>query len=427
MDYSEVFKAKLRSPEEKLRDARLAGSVMGRSPEPQWRSEYEREPGLEASNPEDWVPGPGTIKALLAKAALAGKGAMLAGAGIIRKGGREDLVAIHQTSPRKLWPWVQNDKLPWELTAPSLAINKGQIYQDFGDTSGAVTLVARPDALDPKNVGGKLWVRDTYTPRADQFSGKSAEEAVRRAREFNDPWLDETENAIGRQQILQTEARNRNWDRFNQGGFNDMRTMEGAAPDFHHSGTIFRSQNFPSYEAFERSSRGAALLKNPETGRAYDAHIEDAWRKLESLVGQENMRQIFLQQGNRHPNVMKGLHELNANGMLHPEASRQLYNYSRMLGQRPSEYAEQKLTSPVALHGGNWAGAIIREDPELQKAAAEVPFVFGKDLRQAAMYNNDENRQKLIKALTARGIPAVTSRHPEEEYYLARWLSEQAK
>lgn len=427
MDYQTILQAQLRTPEEKLRAARLAQSVMTK-PAEGWQPEYEKEPGLEQVNPEDWVPGPGTIKAAALKAAAAAKALPAAAmAGIIRKGGMEDLVAIHQTSPRRLWPWVQNDKLPRELTAPSIAINKGGITQDFGDTSGMVTLVARPDALDPKNVGGKLWVRDTYTPRADQFTGKSAEEAVKRAREFNDPWLDEAENAIGRQQILQNEARNRNWDRFNQGGFNDMRTMEGAAPDFHQVGTIFRSQNFPSYKSFERSPRGASLLSNAGDGYTYDNHIDTAWRKLEELVGNENTRKLFLEQGNHHPNVVKGLHQLNADGMLPPEATKQLYNYTRMLSQRPSQYAEQKITAPVGLHGSNWAGAIIREDPELQKMAAEAPTFAGKDLSMAAMYNNDENRQRLIKALTARGIPAVTVRHPEEEYYLARWLSEQGK
>lgn len=446
MDYAEILRSRLRTPEERLRDARLAGSVVGRPQESAWQPEYQQEPGLEASNPEDWVPGPGTLKAMALKAAAAAKGlgglAMAGGVGIIRKGGREDLVAIHQTSPQRLWPWTQNDKLPRELYAPSVAINRDKISQNFGNDSGTVTLVARPDVLDPKNVGGKLWVRDAYTPRMEQFSGKPAENAVKDARDIaHDTRLDLQGDSpeyasypspeAAMTDTLRYHARNRNWDRFNSGGFNDMRTMEGVAPDQHHTAQILRSQEFPSYAGFERSPHGADRLVgyNPADQNEEKAWI--AWHELSNIIGPDAMQDLYRRQGGHARNILQGIHEMNAGGLLPPEATRALYNYERIVSSPPSQYAEHKITAPVGLHGGNWAGAIITPpDAELMKAAAaakEFPTPFNSHLSRITTYSSDDAVKKLLENFTSRGIPAVVQPDYNNVFDVAKYLSEKAK
>lgn len=421
MDYAEVLRSRLRTPEERLRDARLAGSVMGRPQEPAWQPEYQQEPGLEASNPEDWVPGPGTLKAMALKVAAAAKGlgglAMAGGAGIIRKGGREDLVAVHQTSPRKLWPYAVNNRAPTEFTAPSIAINNGRITQDFGDTSGTVTFVVRPDALDPKNVGGKVWARDVYTPRASQFEGQPASEALKSARE-GEIWGDGT-----KRELLRTEAQRRNFDRFTD---RQLVMGEGALPDSPaHELTMRMSRPFNSYKAFEESPQGADLLvqgMHPTDLQNLQAAWQgDLWKQLQSAFpydvpadlgrGQQQFRQ-----------TMEGMIKAGAFTRKQEQAYQQFLQGYRNI---PSEYAEQKLTAPIGVHGGNFAGVIIREMPDLHEAAKTAPI--SSSIHAMARYTEPDAINRLIQTLSARGIPAVTTRHPEEEYYLAKWLSENAK
>lgn len=391
MDYREILAASLRSPAEKLRDARLAGSVVGRTPDAGWQPEYQNEPGLEDVSPENWVPGPGTVKALALKAAAAAKTGlpMLAGVGMIRKGGNPDLVAIHQTSPRKLWPWTQNDRLPENLTAPSIAINNGKITQDFGDGSGTITLVARPDALDPQKVGGYVFPRDVYTPRAEQFQEMAAK-GVR----------------PGRRELIMGED---------------------ALPDTPaHALSMQLAPRFRSYDAFERSPNGAEVLSGgmhpTDLHNLQTAWQSDLYHTLQQQMGHRLPRDL----GDGAEQFLEAMRQEAKAGML-TKGERAAYsdfiqNYRRI----PSEYAEQKVLKDVPLHGGNWAGAIIRENPELQKRAEDsASNVWGKDIRMAARYTAPDALQNLIKTLTSRGIPAITTRHPEEEYYLAKWLSEQ--
>ncbi|HXJ76397.1 MAG TPA: hypothetical protein VNM37_26295, partial [Candidatus Dormibacteraeota bacterium] len=335
--------------------------MMGQPEAEAWVPEYQKEPPLEPPmlSPDDFLTGPATKGAMAAKMLLAKAAAMpaAAGAGIIRRGGLEDLVAIHQTSPRKLWPWVSNDKLPRELTAPSMAINRGNITQNFGDMTGTVTLVAKPDALDPKNVGGKLWARDTYTPRGSQFAGRRAEDAVRKAAADAEQdagyGLDTYDNL--RKEYLGMEARSRNWDRFNQGGFHDMRTMEfGAEAGGHQGVAILRSPNFTSYEGFENSPHGAGRLF---TGATEGEYLDDVHQREQFAIHQlldrfggrfENMPgSPFMQGGPRE--FMRTMNQANAEGKMTPLQTRAWYSYLKDIGEQPSTYAEQKITAPIAV------------------------------------------------------------------------------
>lgn len=309
----------------------------------------------------DAVSGLGALKGGLA--ALKGLGGLGAGlVGSIRRGGRSDLLALHQ-SPLSL---LAGEKAPRELYSPSVAINRNNVTQDFGDFSGTIDFIARPDVFDPVRSGGQLHVRDIYSPRREDYLGRPIEEAASRFAALK-------EGSPLRRDV----ARRRLMDRFYppEQRFGEMNpgpetkkyytyspeklaqlkslfemdpyqardvllNMPGMDPS--HWLAVQQSKPFSSFRHFENDPRGAALLG------ASKEDVLSYGKALDKLIEDEG--------------VLPDMRMYAANA--------------------PSEYGELKLTGGVPLSSDYWAGAVIR------------PSV-----------NYQEDIGNAISHLTERGIP----------------------
>lgn len=334
-------------------------------------------------------------------------------AGILRQGGLRDLVAIHQQKLASLAPWLENGKLPRELLSPSIALNRGDIPQNFGP----LTLVGRPDALDPGSgrVAGKIWNRDAYTPRTKQFHGGFDHEAIQEALDAagaikpGNPLAAWSTPEQAWERSLRDSARRRNWDRFNQGGFRDMRTMEGGGDlglDFGHEVAIMSSPTMRSFKEFERNPRGAALIDpNSNPQQASDRLNKQFYQQLAELAIQENrLANSFLGDSSSISRIVREMPELR-----HDSGAKELEQLVRMWkrGQAnlPSQYGELKLTGPIRADATNWAGAVV--DPRWASSEQQQFATLKELLRQ-------------------RGVPTMTAM-PEDLFGAANMMSERAR
>ncbi len=100
---------------------RRTPSVMNQAPAPAWQPEYEKEPPLEAVSPEDFIPNPKSLAALVAKG----------GAGLAGITSKEALQAARQYAnslkgkERDALVHYTNTESPWHAGEVNYALRKG--------------------------------------------------------------------------------------------------------------------------------------------------------------------------------------------------------------------------------------------------------------------------------------------------------------
>lgn len=326
-------------------------------------ADYQQAPGAMATDVLGVVPLP------------AAKGLAAAGAaGIIRRGGLPELVAVHQAPLERYALWAQaQGKLPQELYSPSIAINRGAISQDFGsETGGTIHFVGRPDVLDPARLNARLYNRDAYTPRETGYRGGRSDlfEAVlendRAApKQFREP--------IPVMLKRFAEDRLRDKELVDIPGArlpSNLRFLERNTTDlmpFEHRTSIQSSPSFRSFKEFEQNPRGAALLG--ESSVAPNAAALQANRALEAAMYELDRTgnpaaKAFLKEQSQYLDepTGRGLAS-NLGDWRKQEGARDvekaLREYRKALAYLPSQYAELKVSGPLQIRSNNFAGAII--------------------------------------------------------------------
>lgn len=339
------------------------------------------------------VPGAGPAKMGLA-----------AGAGILRRGGDPALAMVHQTPVgARLIEWLKVGKLPRELYSPSFAINRGpNLDGELPQTFGGLTLVARPDVLDParagRSGGAKIWNRDAYTPRANEWQGTfdhDTRDLVKdlRANPTSEVW-DSGDKTYLIRQTLRKGATRRLADRVGAESQRDFRGGEGGGAimgtSAQHEYMIRSSPTMRSFAEFEASPRGAKLLDSNSSPEKYGIQAtNDFIRSVYELedLGVESAKTLRRIPDFENYVLARGARLPDVGGSDRHLLELAVRAYKKELANAPSTYAEMKVPGSTRFDGSNFAGAVI--DPEILK--------------------NDpvEIRNALRSILTARGIPLV--------------------
>lgn len=373
--------------------------------------EYQQAPGAMATDVLGVVPLP------------AAKGLAAAGAaGIIRRGGLPELVAVHQAPLERYALWAQErGKLPQELYSPSIAINKGAISQDFGSESGGTLhLVGRPDALDPARLNARLYNRDAYTPRdtgSHYVAGRS--ELLGQNMSQIPPTMDPLRY---KRNFAEDRLADRELVRTTDPLPRDLRFLETATADLmpaEHVQSIRSSPSFRSFKEFEANPRGASLLG--ESSIAPNAAALKANRELEAAMFQleragNPAARAFLEKQAQYMDepTGRGLAQ-NLGEWRKIEGARDvekaLRDYRKALAYLPSQYAELKVSGPLQIRSNNFAGAILSPP------------------QKASKLYQPESVNKLAELLRQRGIPTMVNDpsaplSPQDLGWLARAYSE---
>lgn len=239
-----------------------------------------------------------------------------------------------------------------ELTSPSMYVAKGGPRYKFGDYA----LVGRPDKLDPINRPGKLYNRDSWTPVKQEF-----------------PANDTVENRLK--------------NKFAHGGFDDYR-RGSALGDIGHRLMIEQSPVFRSFKEFEDSPYGAKVLTGSTSHSGLPKHIarelnremakesilHNARRLHLDIPGDESLKRFMSDSEGVEDRVnFPGFSSLvdDWRSLRNPSKYHQFRKtvtennpYSQRLTtwarSAPSNYAELKVSGPLALTSENFVGAIPR-------------------------------------------------------------------
>jgi hypothetical protein len=279
-------------------------------------------------------------------------------AGMLRLGGRQDLIASHGTSARGLLN--EDGKLIPELTHMSAAIQKGQLANTWGN----VSLIVRPNKLDPATSPSIIHTQDAMTPTS---WGSHLFTLLDKA---PTPTLN---------QLATARMQDRFAREYPKGGSNP--DLEGQA--------VLANRRFNSYAGYEKSPQGAALLRAPGELH-YPADVQAFVQAVESLG---------------HPKgLAAGLQEvMQAPGQTF--AGFDKYDMFQKLRTNPQPYAELKSFGQTPLNSDTFAGAII-------KAPMQAPFLRSSLAERASIYN-------VRKALEARGIPVQDSLNVLQDFQAA--------
>lgn len=226
-------------------------------------------------------------------------------AGALRKGGNQELVAWHNSDPKKLAELAANTPV---LSNPSIGISKFDPFQ-FGG-SDAVSLLFKPsEHLDPALTRGHLYNRDAYTTRV-------------------------------RANIADA--------------FDDIRFSETAAPrEASHLLSIAASPKFRSLKEFEESPTGAAILTTPKqkdkTAEQYEA-LGD--RLAQSAYGDEFVPSTALARQQWARDMIEQMQGAPDNTGLGAELLKALQT-------NPSDYAELKKLGDMPLNSSTLGGVLL--------------------------------------------------------------------
>ena len=278
-------------------------------------------------------------------------GGKLAQKGMLRLGGRQDLIASHGSKAKNL---LDDDaKLIPELTHMSSAIEKDQIAHPWGN----VKLILRPDKLDPRTSSSSIFVRDAMTPPYMSAELTALREGT------TQPTLNQL---AATQPTLNQLAAARLRDRY-------TRPFDSKLPE----NTLgfdagLSTREFNSFRGFENSSQGAGLLGKPLA--INQAEISQFMQALAAM---------------NHPNGLQGAL---AQVMQMPGrtfAGLDKFKLAQQVQSMPANYAELKAFGQVPLNSDTFAGAIL---------GRPASGVVGR----AQMYD-------VAQALSARGIPVRES------------------
>lgn len=388
-------------------------------------------------------------------------GSKTAQRGAIRVGGDPDLYPYHGTSAGKLLKTATPEG-SFELTSPSLGISKGGVDTSFATgPGGGVLLIPRVGAFDPATSPATLFNRDAYTPRSYQAGINLAKQSLERA---NDPGKLQTYQEIAgltatqaRQALLRGEVYARNGGRFSDTP-SSLRAREfeqQSTGDWAHDEAIKGSPIFRSYANFERSPLGAALLMDKRAPSELTDGAIERWQQeiaMNKAFGEERLKELSnihwknyesvpaytsrpldplsaLQRvaennsldfiGAMHPRVQEALR-----ADIDPEALLQMARqYRGLLKQTPSQYAENKVSGPVAINPENWAGAVMLHRPLKPKVITDS---YGTYTNQARPGGLSLQQNRLFEQLPIPVAAHDTSLDDSALTALVRALQQQA-
>lgn len=298
-------------------------------------------------------------------------GGRAAQSGVLRLGGREDLIASHHTALGRLLN-AEGELLP-ELSNLSLAITKDSLPQILGGNSNTtVVLVPRAGKFDPRTSPSVVHSRDAWTPH----------------------YADSITNALLRsnpEASTNMLAQARSADRY------QTRWPAGGAGAEVASDAVLGNTRFNSFRGFENSPQGADLLGTSQQSATMQARVPALINSLEADASNMGMApgEFLRELMQSSEPLYRGLDK------------RMVYQAIRT-GKRP--YAEIKNFGPTQLTGDTFAGALIRPDNAKMSAADSM------------------QRMAVVQQLTARGIPVVPrSLSAEANFQRATNLQKQAR
>jgi hypothetical protein len=298
--------------------------------------------------------------------------------GMLRLGGRADLMPVHTTSPGGFERMLRNSGRDRqgvaELYSPSIGVQKGGLQPLFGD----MYLIPKVGAFDPKTYPSTMWNRDAYTPRRTDFPGNPVSS------------LADADFSRGSYRY-RTMAEDRLLDRFmtdpegyrmteglgvgNKGKFG---ASVHVTPD--HADAMMASPHFRSYSQYERSPYGADVLMDKGTtgglGSNSAATAENLYTDFRG-----DFRDAQDKWGRRLGDDAGIMHEIDLHGLIQtvkkyedllkdsPEGAKLFGEYRSRMASLPSDYAEVKMTGAVPITREHWAGVML---PDQGKEAQKV-------------------------------------------------------
>jgi hypothetical protein len=304
---------------------------------------------------------------------------------MLRRGGRQDLVASHSARMEDLLQGSKKKLVP-EITHMSAAIQKGKVDAPWGDT----TFIVRPNALDPATSPSIIHSRDAWTPLSSASS----------TRMFALPQYANRADL----QTLAKKLKGRWDDRWTA---YDVRGGENAVP----GGDIVANNRFNSYRGFERSPYGA---DNLDAKKAPSARARELLDDLKRHVDNENFYALDEDEFAETLTVPDAWREILRNKQSIEDFSpAEQHKLFQELRNAPREYSELKVFGNVPVNRDTFSGALVRKFPGTTGNKA-----------QAAHH---EVYQQLLSDLDSRGIPVLErTMDPTENFRRAVQLQEQS-
>jgi len=281
--------------------------------------------------------------------------------GMLRLGGRQDLIASHQAATSALLQ--DSGQLIPELNHVALAVTKDTIPHILANSADTSTLlIPRAGKFDPRTAPTALHTKDAYTARFDDS--------------FVNKLLESGDN-IPRNMLAQARQADRYQTRWPQGGAGMEETVGSAD-------MLVGASRFNSFKGFENSAQGAALLKPGKQSIETGNMISALYSKAEDLgVPPGQLLRQIMQSSEQ---TFEGFDK---------------YKLYQALRTAPRPYAEVKSFGPTQLTGDTFAGALL-----MPKSAA----MSAVDIAQ---------RDAVVRQLAQRGIPVVP-RSPSSQVNFTR-------
>lgn len=295
-------------------------------------------------------------------------GSKAAQAGMLRLGGREDLIASHGTYLNALIDPVTKNLIP-QLNNLSLAINRDKLVNPFGNA----LLIPRAGKFDPRTSPSVLHVENAYTPRA----GQSLEvQAVQSG--VTDP-----------RELARLRLRDKFGSRWPEGGKN--------AIDVTDEGESLVNPRFDSFAAYEKSP--------------YADNLQSSVSNLASRVQDPKLMQILMDEKLSSDRTIADVFNriMETPGRTYRGVDK--YEIYKALKQSPRAFAEIKNYGPTGLTPDTFAG-VMANPPSSRTYTA-------KGLRDAKLAYDQ---------LMSSNIPIVPlTRSPVRNFQIAAELQRKAK
>jgi len=281
----------------------------------------------------------------------AAKGAITGGKtaqkGMLRLGGREDLIASHGTSAASLVD--ESGRLIPEFTNLSLAIEKNRLANPWGDTK----LILRPNRLDPATSPSIIHTNDAFTPPS---------------------WMSELSmlGETNAKPTLNALVKARMQDRFLR-----QYPRGGAGAESEGAGAL-GSRMFNSFKGFEKSPQGADAVLGvtaPAQG--------------ELKLFKDMLERITDEQGGNTAHALRKIMELP--GQYYKGFDK--YKLYKQIMAEPRAYAELKSFGQTPINADTFSGAIIKKPTSstslAQRQAVEALRDALADQRMPSVYSSN--------------------------------------
>lgn len=319
-------------------------------------------------------------------------GGKTAQSGVLRLGGREDLIASHGTQANML---LRNGKLPNELLNTSLAVQRDALANPFAQTEQGLTFIPRAGKFDPRTSPSVIHSRDAWTPTFDQ----SAVSMLERQAQY-------TGKPIAPADLVEARRLDRYNQRWTKGG-------EGATSDV--TDVVLGNRRYNSFNAFEKSPDANLLdtmatedWKGASNAERLQTYLARAAEKLAAEGEDVTASDVYARLLGSLP---QKLAEAKASGKPFMLGNIDVQKALQEAKQTPRKYAELKNFGPTPLTGDTWAGVLYK------------PL----DLRYNQSVEIDA-QNKLLKQLQNRGIYTIQqSPKAAVNFQLATELQRQAR